>query len=648
MKINKKYTASTIQQCLEKASKELNVNIDKLNYEVLEEKNSFFKKRAEILVKNIKDEEVKKPLHRNEDSKNGSARVENSKIIVTDPLEGGRPAILKSGEGIKLYVNGDEVNNSCEVFEKDNIECIIYEEEAKRILNIRVSPDEMTAFIDVQFTSYKKGKLKDSAQNNELTLRREVEEEKFPPCFKEGEVVRALKNKGIIFGLNEENIKATENKREISNLIVAEGVFPIDATDDTIENKFITKRKYKKDENGKVDYKSIGTIEAVNKGDIIAVKTCGKDGKDGMNIYGKKISHKAGKRIKFTAKKGCKIVDDKEVISEVKGKPVCFDNVYFVDKIYEVLDDVDLKIGNIKFDGQVWIKGGILEGMSVNAGAGVIVNKNVSGAKIIANDEIEIKGNVLYSQILGGRAKVIDHELKKFLREIGKLLQELIKVADQVDKLNLLGRKVNYGELIKILMENKFRRISRLSNEFIDFINKMEIQSEIGDIIKIKLIGHGPLSISNPEEIKELCDKIEVFLEENDMLENKTVDILLPYVQDSKISCSGSVYINGKGEYVSYINAGEKVVFGGLNSVARGGAIKAGDEIRCNIVGSTAGVVTILEVDKHGHIWAEKVYHNTKIKIGSYESIIEEPCRKVHGYIDKNGELTIDKFNDSI
>lgn len=648
MKINKKYVASTIQQCLQKASEELKVNIDKLDYEVLEEKKGFFKKRAEILVENIKDEEVEKSQQKSGNYQNGSVRVENSNIIITDPLENGKPALLRIGEGVKLYVNGNEVNNSCRVFEKDNIEYIINEEEAKRLLNIRVSPDEMTAFIDVELISYKKGVLKDSAETNELTLMREVKEEKFPPYFKESDVVRALKNKGIVVGLKQENIKAIENKREINNVIVAEGIPPIEGTDDIVERKFCVKREYQKDENGNIDYKSIGTIETVNEGDVIAIKSCGKDGKDGTTIYSKNISHKPGKRIKLTAKKGCKVIDNEKVIAEVKGKPLCFENVYFVDKIYEVLGDVDLKIGNIKFDGQVWIKGGILEGMAVDASGGVVVNKNVSGAKITARGEIEIKGNALYSEILGGREMVIADELKKFLKELNDLLNELIQVADQVDKLNLLGRKVNYGELIKILMENKFRKIPRISNEIMNFANKMEIDSDVINMIKNKLIGHAPLTISSPEEIKELCNKIEIFVKENDTLQNRTVDVILPYTQDGKINCSGSIYINGKGEYVSYISAGEKVIFQGVNSVARGGVIKASDEIRCNIVGSTGGVATKLQVDKHGHIWAEKVYHNTKIKVGNFENIIEESCKKVHAYLDKNGELIIEKFNDSI
>ena len=60
--------------------------------------------------------------------------------------------------------------------------------------------------------------------------------------------------------------------------------------DDTIELKFKTDdslKMLKEDKGGNIDFKSIGSVEAVHKGDIIAVKHLGKEGQDGCDVTGR-------------------------------------------------------------------------------------------------------------------------------------------------------------------------------------------------------------------------------------------------------------------------------------------------------------------------------------------------------------------------
>ena len=63
------------------------------------------------------------------------------------------------------------------------------------------------------------------------------------------------------------------------------------------------------------------------------------------------------------------------------------------------------------------------------------------------------------------------------------------------------------------------------------------------------------------------------------------VDVVLDYCQDSIIKSSGNIIFSGKGQYVSQIVASDSVIFKQDKSVARGGVIKAGKEIKCKIVG---------------------------------------------------------------
>ena len=111
------------------------------------------------------------------------------------------------------------------------------------------------------------------------------------------------------------------------------------------------------------------------------------------------------------------------------------------------------------------------------------------------------------------------------------------------------------------------------------------------------------------------------------------------------IEASGSVFITGKGQYTSNITALNNIEFTGDNSVCRGGTLSAGSEIKLKTVGSVAGVSTILKVPKTGRIIADIAYNNTIFCFGERQIMLEESAKNVEVYLDKTGEITIDKFN---
>ncbi|MGL5084131.1 MAG: hypothetical protein ACRC68_00130 [Clostridium sp.] len=51
-----------------------------------------------------------------------------------------------------------------------------------------------------------------------------------------------------------------------------------------------------------------------------------------------------------------------------------------------------------------------------------------------------------------------------------------------------------------------------------------------------------------------------------------------------------------------------------------------------------------MEVEKNGHIYAEIAYQNTVFIVWKRKSSIIENAKDVHAYIDKNGEVVIDKL----
>ena len=170
-------------------------------------------------------------------------------------------------------------------------------------------------------------------------------------------------------------------------------------------------------------------------------------------------------------------------------------------------------------------------------------------------------------------------------------------------------------------------------------------QSDITTFIINKLLGLGPLKI---KEIREIEDFKEILEEEIEEIENLIVipaDIYFPYAQGATIEASGSVFITGKGQYTSNIVALNNIEFTSDNSVCRGGTLSAGSEIKLKTVGSVAGVSTILKVPKKGRITADIAYNNTVFCFGEKQMMLEVSAKNVEAYLDKTGEITIDKFD---
>jgi len=635
--ITKTFTGNSIDECLETASKELNIQIKNINYNILEEKKGIFKKKATISV--ILDELT------NEDD--GTVRIISGEIFVKNPKNGGKPAVIKPSKDINLIINGKKINSAVEVYDYTVIDIEFDQTVSKRVMNISITPDKMKAYIDIKYMPEIVYKLKDCDENVEVNLIAEIKEKKLPPKYTKEEIIKELRNNNVIYGIVEETLEKCCSEEKIEHILIAEGIQVIDDIDDELDIKYNTNaNKLIEDSTGKVDYKSIGHIVSVKTGDILAILKRGKQGRDGIDVTGKVIKHKKGKKIHLRAGEGCRIKDDINVIALKDGKPCTKGTTFFVRQLHEINGNVDLKTGNIKFDGDIIVYGAVMEGMKVEAGRDIEIYKNVADSYVVAKGNVYLRANVINSNVAAGDEDVFRLRYIKNLKKLRELIDVLKDTCIQVKQYNLVGKQATDGEIVKILIENKFKNIAKLSKEvIIQSLKCKQENNKLAYLIKQKLIGLGPLNISNFDELEEM----EKFVKKEELVVSNEitvpVNVYVYYCQDSNIDSSGSIYFTGKGEYVSNIIAHDCVYFEGSQSVARGGVIKAGNEIRCKCVGSSGGVSTKLVIEKDGDIWTDIAYQNTRFAIGLQEYILEKPARDIHAYLDKNGELTVDKFN---
>lgn len=668
--MKKLYTESSLEKCIKDASEELGISMENLKYEIVEEKKSFFRKRITILVQtedNIEEQEEKKEdvledidkaLEISEENENsistnendGTVSIINGKIEVTNPRDGGEPAyIMVKDSNINVIVDGETVKGKKAVFQESNIQIILEETKALRELNIAISENKMEAYASLVYIPQKIYKLKDKVKNRKVVFEVEIKSQIDPPKYKLDEIKQELSNKNIVYGIIEENLKkCVESCKE--KMLIAKGQPVVDGQDDFIEMKFKLEESYKQlqeDQVGNVDFKSIGSVDAIHKGDILAIRHIGDDGQDGCDITGKIIKHKPGKKVKIKVGNGAAVKDQDIIVADIDGKPCVKSNVFYVYPVHEIKADVDLKTGNIKFLGDIMIYGGVAEGMEVEGGNAIDIGKDVERSLIKAHGNISIKGNVIAGKIFGGGDDVEKLKTLNHLEQLKELINNLISAVEEIKKFNLLGENKKDGEIIKILIENKFKILPRICLSVITHLNIQNddfTEDNLVNLIRCKLLGMGPISIKRYSELNEIANLIEeklICLKDTLAL---PVNVQMSYCQDSIIQSSGDVIISGKGEYISEITANGSIYIAQEKSVARGGVLRAKNEIKCKVVGSTAGVPTRLEVEKEGNIWVDVAYQNTIFVVGPREFMLESPSKNIHAYLDHSGDIVVDKF----
>lgn len=671
--MKKTYSYATVDKCIVEACRDLRLSPEEINYEIVENKQGIFIKKATIIVEI--DEETKKPEkdktyetkvastvnniddtdnveedHEEEkiDENKGTVSVVNGKLIVKNPRDNGNPAQVYGNKNVKLLLDGQQINGKTAIFQSNHLEVIFEENTAIRNLNIRISEDNMEAYISIKYSPQIVYGLEDCDEKNILEIKPKIINKINPPQYTEEEIKEELMKRGVVYGLINENINQCV-KGNCIDVLVAKGKPVIDGTNDEIDVKFSTSEdeiKLEEDKTGNVDFKSIGSIESVKPGDIIAARVPGLKGSSGKDIRGAMKRHKEGKKLLLKVGQGAFLKDENTAAAAIQGKPCIKSNVFYVYEVHEVKQDVSIETGNIKFVGDVIVQGSVKEGMKVEAGNAVDIKKDVERAEIISKGNLQIGGNIIASNIYAGGEDIIRLKVVEGLEEMERTLKKLITAVQEIKRFNILGEDKKDGEIIKILIENKFKDLNKLCIKLIANINihKQDKEDKLIKLMREKLLGISPINIKSYNELYSIIDVIEEkksYYGENLAI---PVNVIINYCQDSFIQSTGDVYINGKGQYISNISAHNGIYFTKEGSVARGGHIRAKNRIKCKEVGSESGVATKLEVSETGDIFVDVAYQNTVFIVGKSEYILEIPSKNVHAYLSKKGELFVDKL----
>ncbi len=578
----------------------------------------------------------------------GVAKVVNGKLIITDGTSISDGPWIVKGRDINLIVDNKEISGRTRVSSESKIKILFHESTAKRNIDINISKDRMIAKISISYTPEIIYTLEDTLESPMINLNAKVKEEKFPPRFTGDEVLKLLKGKGIIYGIDNKLLNSISNMDKVEELIIARGKEPIQPIDDVLQVFFDAKdnKTFKSDPSGNIDFKSIGSISGVKKDAVIAKRTPGKNGEIGINLFSKSVQPRNKTSVDMITKKGCKFIDKDTIIATIEGKPQLKGSIFEVNSVYEVIKDVDITTGDIDFIGDVIINGDVKEGMKVKSGNAITIKGNALRCSIWSEGELKIKGSAISSEI---KVKSEFSELKEYIDQLviaRNTFDKMYNAITVIKNSGALEGNVKDCDIIKLVLSTKFPMLSKIVNSLLSTMVKInDYNNDMYRMLKIKYATGNYRLIGSVEEVNSLKNLINEKLEIINSMRDIKSDARIGYLQDCTVECSGNLIIDGKGVYKSDIYAGEGIYFISQGeSELRGGKISAETEIKTKVVGTKSGVTSELEVGKNGNIYCDIAHVNTKFRVGKMETIIDESFKNVHVYIDKDKELTIDKF----
>lgn len=215
--------------------------------------------------------------------------------------------------------------------------------------------------------------------------------------------IELLHRYGIVYGIDESAIeKMLDQGIYYVEETVAHGKPPQNGRDAMIKYHVDFNHKAKPHilENGTVDYRHLGLIHNVVKGQPLAELIPATEGIPGKTVAGKTITARSGKKLPLPMGKNTVLSEDKlSLTASIDGKAEMIDGKIHIFAIYEIPGNVDNSTGNIDFVGNVIVNGNVLTGFEIKAGGYIEVRGVVEGASISA------KGDVLLRQGMQGMGK---------------------------------------------------------------------------------------------------------------------------------------------------------------------------------------------------------------------------------------------------
>lgn len=214
------------------------------------------------------------------------------------------------------------------------------------------------------------------------------------------EILQYLNDNGIIYGIREKTIRKMIDEREYyEEIIIARGTSAAKGKDGYFEFHFNTTPETKPIvlPDGSVDYNKLGKIELAETGQLLATYHSSIPATDGTDVFGNTTPIEEAKELSPLKGKGFVVTPDgKEYYASTEGKisysPA--DHQLSITPVYIIEGNVDNATGDIRFNGDVLVKGNVFANTTIRATGNITVNGHVETANLYAGKNVILKNGM--------------------------------------------------------------------------------------------------------------------------------------------------------------------------------------------------------------------------------------------------------------
>jgi uncharacterized protein (DUF342 family) len=223
-------------------------------------------------------------------------------------------------------------------------------------------------------------------------------------------ITEQLAEVGVCEGINKDVIlklfveATTAEPGTEFNVVIAEGLAVIDPVETQYEYLVIPLQDRalvpQEQDDGSVNMRDFGKIETINPGEALVKRIPAKRGSDGHDVFGTPLLANVLKELPLTPGIGTHISDNDSnlLIAAESGVPYRTEQGMEISNAL-VLDNVNLEVGNIDFEGTVIVNGDVAANMKVKATDDVIVSGLAESCTIEAGGSITVCNGVLGQEI---------------------------------------------------------------------------------------------------------------------------------------------------------------------------------------------------------------------------------------------------------
>ncbi len=233
------------------------------------------------------------------------------------------------------------------------------------------------------------------------------------------DILDFLHENRIEYGINNDTInELLSDNYFYDELPIAEGTPAIDGKDGFFDYTFDITPPTKPivQEDGSVDYNTLGKYELVYKDQLLATYIPSAPGKDGKNIFGDVI--KAKVPVDYPPLKLDNVdyeADNQEYYSIIEGNATLENGTLKVTPVFVVDGNLEAATGNVDFRGDVIVKGNVFSNVTIKTTGNITINGHVEIAKLISGKDILLKNGMQGSGT--GRIKCGGNLIAKFLEQ---------------------------------------------------------------------------------------------------------------------------------------------------------------------------------------------------------------------------------------